>query len=357
MNDYSMSTQGRRWPKVLLIIVVLLLVIGAGIAVVARRTYNQNLEPVSASEHSKIITIEIGTAPGEIAQLLEDEGVIRAAWAFEWYIKTAGLQDSLQAGTYSLKPSLGTKEVAAILTQGKVATDLVTILPGQRIDQIRDSLINDGFDQKAVDAALNPARYPNHPALVDKPKAANLEGYIYPESFEKTATTDPSDIIEAALDQMALQLTPDIRAGIVRQGLTVHEGVILASVIEREVSDYNGDDKNKVAQIFLSRLNQDIALESDATASYGAILDNAEPSLSYASPYNTYQNPGLPPGPISNVSQSSLAAVAKPAKTDYMYFVSGDDCLEPGGTCTNYFSRTLEEHEANVQRYCKQRCQ
>jgi UPF0755 protein len=90
-------------------------------------------------------------------------------------------------------------------------------------------------------------------------------------------------------------------------------------------------------------------LESDATSGYGAILDGEEPSLTYPSAYNTYQNKGLPPGPISNVGRNSLQAVTDPARTDYLFFVSGDD----GQT---YFSKTLEEHEAFTERYCTKLC-
>ena len=175
----------------------------------------------------------------------------------------------------------------------------------------------------------------------------SLEGYLYPETFHRTATTSPEEIIKQSLDEMQKHLTPDLRAAIVRQGLTVHDGIKLASIIEQEVS--NPEDKKVVAQVFLKRLREGIALESDPTALYGAVKDGAEPSLQYDSPYNTYNNRGLTPTPISNVSQSSLEAVAHPANTDYLYFVAGDD----GKT---YFSRTLSEHEALTEQHCKKLC-
>lgn len=118
--------------------------------------------------------------------------------------------------------------------------------------------------------------------------------------------------------------------------------------MEREVPA--GGERAQVAQVFLKRLNMGMKLESDATASYGAILAGQEPSLTYNSPYNTYAHPGLPPGPISNVSETSLAAVAHPATTDWLYFVSGDDGV-------TYFSKTLAEHEALTAQHCKKLCQ
>ncbi|MGH9858148.1 MAG: endolytic transglycosylase MltG, partial [Acidobacteriota bacterium] len=260
----------------------------------------------------------------------------------------------LLAGTYNLRPSMSVQEIADALTQGRIATDLVTISPGIRLDQVRQILIQKyGFGASEVDAALNPANYANHPALVDKPKGASLEGYLYPESFQKTGETSPQTIIRQSLDEMQKVLTPELRAGIVRQGLTVHQGVILASIIEQEVS--NPDDKKTVAQVFIKRLKEDIRLESDATATYGAVLSGQIDSLSrqqvlaFDSDYNTYTNDGLTPTPISNVGIRSLQAVANPSDTSYLYFVSGDD----GKT---YFSSTIEEHEALVRQHCTKLC-
>src|SRR5690606_30784605 len=99
----------------------------------------------------------------------------------------------------------------------------------------------------------------------------------------------------------------------------------------------------------LTRLKMGMALESDPTAAYGAILDGREPSLSYVSPYNTYEIEGLPAGPISNVTANSLKAVANPADTDWLYFVAGDD----GKT---YFSKTLDEHERLTEQHCTDLC-
>jgi len=337
------------WKQALIIsgvVVLLALVTGA---VLVRRAYYRNLEPASASQRVVLFTVPKGASVPEVAGSLKEKGLIRSTWAFEWYFRTNNLQQYLQAGTYSLRPSLNVSEIADVLTQGKIATDLVTIVPGARLDQIRQSLIEKyGFSQADVDEALKPEHYANHPALVDKPVGANLEGYLYPESFQKTADTNPQTIITASLDQMQKHLTPDLRAGIVRQGLTVHQGVILASIIEQEVS--NPEDKKTVAQVFLRRLREDRLLESDATASYGAILAGQDASSRFDSAYNTYTHPGLTPTPISNVNSSSLEAVANPSNTDYLYFVAGDD----GKT---YFSRTLKEHEALTRQHCTRLCQ
>jgi UPF0755 protein len=148
---------------------------------------------------------------------------------------------------------------------------------------------------------------------------------------------------------MQLQLTPEIRQAISEKGLTLHQAATLASIIEKEVSDSDQYDRPQAAQVFLKRYKDGMLLQSDPTAIYGALRDGKKPSLSYDSPYNTYLYAGLPPGPISNVSASSLKAVAFPAQTDWLYFVAGDD----GKT---YFSKTLEKHNELIEKHCKELC-
>ncbi len=348
MAKFRANRVSRRWRKLLTVMaIVLSLLVISGIVVV-RQVYTANLRPVSGSQKSQLFVISSGASVKEIAQSLKKDNIIKSSWAFEWYVRNNNLRDALQAGTYSLRPSLSVPEIVDVLTEGKVDTSLVTILPAQRLDQVKESFINKyGFKPESVDAALNPEIYRDHPALVDKPEGASLEGYLYPETFQKTANTKPETIIRASLDEMQKHLTPQLRAGIVRQGLTVHQGVILASVITNEVG--KTEDKPLVAQVFLKRLKESKPLESDATAPYGAIAAGQPPSIFFDSVYNTYKHPGLPPTPISNVDASSLAAVANPSNTDYLFFVSGDDG-------TTHFSHTLEQHEAFTRQYCKKLC-
>lgn len=345
--SYSIWPHRRRWPKIVAGLLTVLAIMAVAAVVLVRQQYYENLKPVSANQKSVLVTIPMGLSVKEIAQKLEKEGLIRSDWAFEWYVKSQDVREELKAGTYNLRPNQGVADIVGVLTQGKIATDLITILPGKRIDEVRKTLIDNGMSEDAVDDALDPKHYPGHPALVDKPQSANLEGYLYPESFHKTAQTTPQEIIRKSLDELQKQLTPDLRTGIVKQGLTVHEGIILGSIIEQEVS--KAEDKPVVAQVFLKRLRQNIPLGSDPTAPYGAIIAGQTPSLTYESPYNTHTHAGLPPTPISNVSVNSLRAVATPAATDWLYFVSGDD----GKT---HFSKTLDDHQQLTKEHCKKLC-
>jgi UPF0755 protein len=293
------------------------------------------------------VTIPSGSSVKTIAKILKDSDLIRSSVAFEQYIRNNGLTSSLQAGTYALQPSQSVQEIVAVITEGKIKTDLVTILPASRIDQVRKTLINNGFTESEADDALDPDNYKNHPALVDKPVGAGLEGYLYPDSFQKNSETTAKDIIRLSLDEMSQKLTAELRAKIERQGLTVYEGITLASIVEQEVSSQN--DRTQAAQVFLKRLRTGMVLGSDVTVFYGAIAAGKEPSLQYDSLYNTHIHAGLTPTPISNVSESSLNAVANPASTDWLYFVSGDDGI-------TYFSKTLEEHESLTALHCKKLC-
>lgn len=346
MSSYKFRSKSKMSRITLLVVAILVASLVATVFVI-RHNYYENLKPVDTSERNQLVVVEKGSTASEIAVTLKSKGVIRETWAFEWYVRNHNLRDKLQAGSYYIRSSQSVQEIARILTQGQVATDLVTILPGQRLDQIQQSLVNAGFTPDDVEKSLNPELYKNHPALVDKPAGASLEGYLYPESFQRHPDTSAQVIITASLDEMQKRLTPGVRAGFVKHGLTIHEGVILASIVEQEVGKKS--DRPIVAQVFLTRYKQGMQLGSDVTAFYGSIINDRKPSVAYDTPYNTRIHSGLPPGPISNVSQTSLEAIANPATTDYIYFVAGDD----GNT---YFSKTLKEHEALTAEHCKKLC-
>jgi UPF0755 protein len=239
-------------------------------------------------------------------------------------------------------------DIVAQLTHGKVSTRLVTVLPGQRLDQIERSLLNDGFSKADVAAALQPGAYEDNAALVDKPVGSGLEGYLYPDSFERTSATSASTIVQESIAEMQSHLTPDLRAAFAKEGLSTYQGIILASVVEQEVN--TPSDRAQAAQVFLKRLSLGMPLGSDVTAMYGSRLAGQGTSLAYDTPYNTLIHTGLPPTPISNVDNSALQAVAHPTNTDWLFFVTGDDG-------TTHFSNTLQEHEALTQQYCHKLCE
>jgi len=310
--------------------------------------YHQNLRPVSDHAAAQTITIDSGATPAQIADQLHDKGIIRNAWTFEAYVRHEGVGADLQAGTYSVSASQSVQSIVGLLTHGKVSTGLFTILPGQSLAQIKQSLLNSGFSETDVDAALQPSAYEGNAALVDKPLGNSLEGYLYPDSFQRTSATKASTIVQESIAEMQTHLTPDIRAAFAKEGLSTYQGIILASIVEKEVSKQS--DRTQVAQVFLTRLHQGMSLGSDVTAMYGSQLAGKGKSLSYDTPYNTLIHTGLPPTPISNVDNGALQAVAHPASTNWLYFVAGDDG-------TTYFSTTLDQHNQQTAQYCHKLCQ
>jgi UPF0755 protein len=338
----------RLWPRRVVysvLTLLLLFVLGAG---AAHFVYNRNLKALQApGAANKHFIVKSGDTVSLISTNLYNQKLIRSAWAFHLYVDTKGLRSNLQAGTYTLTASDSTPTIVAKMVNGKVTSDLVTVLPAQRLDQITTSFVKAGFSSQAVAAALNPTLYTASPALADKPATASLEGFLYPDSYQKDASTTAETIVGESIKEMEQQLTPDVRASFANKGLSVFQGVTMASIVEQEVS--KPSDRAQVAQVFLTRMQNGMMLGSDVTAYYGARINGQKPSVGYDSPYNTLLHKGLPPGPISNVSGNSLQAVAHPANTDWLYFVSGDN----GNT---YFSKTLEDHQALTAQYCHKLC-
>ena len=313
------------------------------------KLYTANLGALTpGSNEFKEITISEGASLQSIATQLKQAEVIKSDWAFKRYAQATNASRYLQAGTYSLGPGQSVQDIVSFLTKGKVASKLVIILPGQRLDQIRRSLVQQGFSDSEVAAALEPTQYESSAALADKPKGNSLEGYLFPESFQKTANTTVKGIIESSIGEMQKQLTPQVRAGFQKQGLTPYQGIILASLVEKEV--VHESDRKQAAQVFITRIKKNMPFGSDVTAFYGSELAGRGQDVTYDTPYNTRIHSGFPPTPISNVSKSSLEAVAYPANTDWVFFVAGDDGV-------THFSRTVEEHEALTKKYCIKLCQ
>lgn len=348
MSAYHIGEQKSRIPRRILWVGGVLLVILVIAVLVVRFFYTQNLQPVSKTGKAQIFTVATDSSLKQISLQLKKAGLIRDTRAFELYVAVHDERNKLQAGTYKFSPTESVPQIVDALVHGKVATDLVTIVPGARIDQIRQSFINAGFKPADVDTALQAGQYrAAYPALADNPAGTTLEGFLYPDSYQKTATTDPRTIVEEALTEMQQHLTADIRAAFAGEGLTTYQGVTLASIVEQEVS--SSTDRPQVAQVFLTRLKKDMSLGSDVTAFYGAIKAGVTPTTSYDSPYNTLLHKGLPPGPIGGVSDSSLQAVAHPAHTDWLYFVTGDNGV-------THFSKTLQQHQTYTQQYCHKLC-
>jgi len=311
--------------------------------------YFVQLTPVGgSSSEKKLVKIELGSTPADIAQVLHDEGVIRNQTAFLWQARFKGVENNLQAGTYRLSPSESTPEIIDHLSKGKVDTFAITFLPGATLRANREMFLSAGYSTDEVDAAF--AKTYDSPLFAGKPVTADLEGYIYGETYSFSTDTTVEAVLEHVFEHYyGIVQKNDLIAKYAEHNLSLYQGITLASIVQREASA-KGDDMAQIAQVFYRRLSIDMPLGSDVTYQYIAdkLGVNRDPNLD--SPYNTRRYAGLPPGPISVPGEKALLAVATPAAGDYLYFLSGDDNV-------TYFAKTLEEHEANAKNHCQEKCQ
>lgn len=334
----------RRLPRWLWIVSAVIV-----LAVIATAATSVYLLSAKDSAATKPVSVEIvsGMLPGQIADKLEDAGVIRSSLAFRVYARLTGTQNSLQAGNYELTPADTTPAIVKQLQKGPAADEIeVTFTPGETLAESKDVLADLGYSKSEIDAAFS-ARY-DHPLFQSRPATSDLEGYIFGETHRFVKGTPVKDILERYFDDYyAVIEKNDLVRGYKKQDLSLYEGITLASIIQREVR--SEADQKQVAQVFYDRLSIGMPLGADATFEYIAKKEGIPPSPSIDSPYNTRKYAGLPPGPIAAPGVSALIAAAHPASGDYLYFVSGDDGV-------NHFSRTLEEHEVKVRQYCTTLC-
>lgn len=339
----------KKHSKLLLLAIIgsTLLVIALAGAIGARYWYSHQLSPISSQSRIELVEIKNGATANDIADLLQQKRLIRSSTAFVLYLKSNNLRDNLQAGVYEIDASYSVQQIVNKIVGGNVQKNLFTILPGQRLDQIKSAMVKAGYNEQAVNDAFNPELYKNHPALAAKPSNATLEGYLYPDSFQTTATTTPSQIIEQSLNAMSKNLKPELLDGFTANNLSPHQAVIMASIVLKESS--NPESQKKIAGVFYNRLRAGMPLGADPTYQYIADITGQERSALIDSPYNTRKYSGLPPGPIANTSKTSLEAVANPINSDFLFFVAGDD-----GKI--YYSKTIQEHEALAREHCKVLC-
>jgi UPF0755 protein len=299
--------------------------------------------PNSTDSTKSVFVITEGQGSGEVAKNLEKENLIKNRFIFVLYLNYKGVGDKVQAGEYEIARNLSMIDVASLVTTGKIVTNKITIPEGWTIEQIGDYLAKN-TEVKKEDFLLATKKSYDYAFLADKPKDANLEGYLYPDTYMLSVNPTADEVVKKMLDNFDRKYTEEIRNKAKGSNMSTYEVVTLASIVEREVA--KADDRKLVASVFLNRLNYDMPLESCATIQY--ILKVNKKQFTYEetrtpSPYNTYILKGLPEGPIGNPSIDSISAVLFPEKSNYYYFLSA------GGT--TYFSKTIEEHNAKKVQY------
>lgn len=313
------------------------------------------ISPSGKAEAFEMV-IEEGTSVNEIGKMLEEKGVITSNLFFKMYVRMNGVQDKLQAGTFELMPGMSFRAIVKELVHAEVEEVQVTIPEGFTKNQIGEVVIEkmpkiSDDSWKEVSGSSGKNMISATTILTGIPDGQGLEGYLFPDTYRFRKESDAKTVAETMVITLKRRLAENEivipETLIFENGLSLHDVLTLASIVEREVR--NEEDMKIVAGIFFTRLQIGMALQADSTVNY--VTGKKDPGISLEdtkinSPYNTYQKLGLPPGPISNPGMNAINAVLNPADTDYLYFLTTKD-----GNVV--YSTTFNDHVQNKYRYLK----
>lgn len=313
--------------------------------------------------------VEPGETATEVAGRLDEDGLVVDGEVFRRFMTYHGLDVSLEAGTYSLRPNMTMHEIAEALQHGGADTATVTIPEGWRVEQSAWLLEELGL-MRGDDflAYVRTAQY-DYPWLAERPPGVSLEGFLFPDTYELPGESTPANLVDLMLATFDARVAPEIDGRLAGKmifdletgdyrAMTLYDVVTLASIVEREaVVD---EERSVIASVYFNRLDPvhveetALRLSSDPTIQYAKGYDPAtdnwwNPMLpgegqTVESPYNTFKVQGLPPGPICSPGLASILAVVNPADTDYLYF-------HAIGDGSHVFASTLEEHLQNQEQY------
>ncbi len=328
--------------KILSAVLILFLIALGGLAWLYADIMTYAQHTVEGDGVEKIMLIHPGETFSEITRHLNQTGIVTQPLKFRLYARLKGDDNRLKAGEYSISTNMSPARVLATLVSGKVRLHRLTVPEGLTLRQMA-TLVAEAqlcsapeFLKLAFDAALA--------EQLDIP-AANLEGYLFPDTYFFPKDVTPRKIITTLFARFQAVFTPQWQARAKSIGLTVHQAVTLASIIEKETGA--AFERPLIASVFHNRLKKGMRLESDPTVIYG-IKDFdgnlTRKHLAEKTPYNTYQIKGLPPGPIASPGTAALKAVLFPADTKFFFFVAKKDG-------THQFSTNLKDHWRAVRKY------
>ena len=321
------------WNMFLAIFFVAIIVIAVTFGAVMR-----DMNHIAISE-DKTVDIPEGAGAGIVAEILNDNGIIKYPTVFKISSKIGGYDGSYKPGLVTIHKDMSYKDILNALVVSERNAVKVVIPEGYTIKQIAETVATSGLctaDEfySALDVSLYDYRF-----LSEIPERENrLEGYLFPATYEFFPGASAQEIVDAMLKRFDEVFTDEYYNRAKEVNVTVDEVITMASIVERET---NADgERAKVAGVFYNRINENMPLQSCATVQY--ILGENKPVLSESdtqidSPYNTYKNPGLPVGPIASPGEECIKAALWPEKTDAFYFLLGTDG-------EHIFSKTYEEH-------------
>ena len=302
---------------------------------------------------TRMFAVGAGSGVGKIASTLQEQGFIRSAFAFRLLAKATGSEGQIKAGYYALTPAMSPREILRSMVQGKAEQKRLTFPEGYSVRQMAKVLEENGIGSadRFMELAADPKSFADRFVwLRDFPDGATLEGFLFPDTYEYGGAQLPEEALIAMMlsrfEKVGLpawQAHPSPRLDLFRT-------VTLASIVELEAQ--SPPERPLIAGVFYNRLKLRMPLGSDPTVEYALGWKQGSKGLTFKdvkvdSPYNTYRNPGLPPGPIANPGLASLKATLNPQETPLLYFVARGDG-------THVFTRTYDEHLA-AQRRIRQR--
>jgi UPF0755 protein len=328
--------------KFLAFVMVLALTAGAVAALMSVRVHEAYRGFQGAEQ---FIEIPPGAGSRTIGDRLVAGGAIRDLWTYRLAVYLTGDGRKLKAGEYRFDRAMTPYDVLDKIARGDVYVVSVTFPEGLTSAEMAKI-----FEAHGLGTAASFAAAAKDTSLIRDldPAATDLEGYLFPETYALPRHTDAARLVRLMVGRFEHVLTPALRQAAAAQHLSVRQLVTLASIVEKETA--RSDERPLVAAVYATRLRIGMPLQCDPTVIYalakaGRYDGNIHKGdLSFDSPYNTYRYPGLPPGPIASPGRASIEAALHPADADYLYFVSRNDG-------THAFSRTLDEHNRNVQEF------
>ncbi|TVX79080.1 endolytic transglycosylase MltG [Peribacillus simplex] len=338
--------------KIIMITIASLILLIVIVGLVGFLYINSAMKPVDPDDDTiKKVKIPIGSTVNGISTLLEEQGIIKDARVFKYYIKFRN-ESGFQAGEYKLSPSMPIEDIVTSIKTGKLMKEAamkITIPEGKQLIQIADIIaVKTGEDPKKVFKKLNDKKFVNSmqekfPQLltseIENEKVLYpLEGYLFPATYD---FYEEKPTLESIVIEMLKKTEETLQAyesQMDKNDYSVHQMLTFASLVEEEATAQV--DRGKIASVFYNRIEEDMPLQTDPTVLYAKGSHKSRvyyKDLEVKSPYNTYKNKGLPPGPIANAGTTSIDAVLKPEKTDYLYFLA-----TPEGEVL--YSKTLDDH-------------
>jgi UPF0755 protein len=316
------------------------LFLGAGL--LAWETWRVVSPPPALREAPVTVVIPARASALGIAGRLEEAGAIRSPIAFVALSVARGSVRSLKAGEYEVPRGASTRDILALLESGRVRQHPVLHPEGASVSELARALEAAGLAPAAdvVQAAADRAFVRAHGI-----SAASAEGYLFPDTYHFVRGLTPSEMLGRMVQRMQAKLTPELRQRARRRGLSVHELLTLASIIEREA--VVPEERRLISAVFWNRLKLGMPLQADPTVQYAVGKERrtlTRADLLADHPYNTYARAGLPPGPIASPGLGAVEAAVDPAPVRYLYFVKKDDQR-------HQFSTTMDEHNQAVARY------